>query len=287
VRSSRNSSLLTPHSLPNMKITFLGGGNMASALIGGMLQQGFSANDIQVIELQATGRERLQNEFGVRAAESLDAEALDCDVLLLAVKPQQMHAALAPVAGQLVRQLVVSIAAGLRLADLSRWLGGYPTLVRAMPNTPALIGMGVTGLYADDNVSNAGREAVSRIMHTVGKSVWLDSEAQMDAVTAISGSGPAYVFYLIEALQAAGENLGLSADTARLLAQETFVGAATLAVRSNEPTAVLRERVTSKGGTTAAALRSLTDDGLPSIIETAARAAAMRGAEMGDELGAG
>ncbi len=260
---------------------------MASALIGGMLQQGFDANDIRVVELQAAGRERLQNDFGVSTTETLDTDALDCDVLVLAVKPQQMRAALAPAAGQLVRQLVVSIAAGLRLEDLSRWLGGYPTLVRAMPNTPALIGMGVTGLYADENVSDVGREAVSRIMQAVGKSAWLESEAQMDAVTAISGSGPAYVFYLIEALQAAGENLGLAAETARMLALETFVGAATLAVQSDEPAAVLRERVTSKGGTTAAALRSMADDALPAIIERAARAAALRGAELGDELGKG
>ncbi|MDB5887324.1 MAG: Pyrroline-5-carboxylate reductase [Rhodocyclales bacterium] len=268
-----------------MKITFLGGGNMASALIGGMLQQGFAAHDIQVVELQESGRERLQRDFGVRAVDSLDAQALGCDVLLLAVKPQQMRAALAPLAGQLVRQLVVSIAAGLRLQDLSRWLGGYPTLVRAMPNTPALIGMGVTGLYADASVADEGREAVSRIMRAVGSSVWLDDEAQMDAVTAISGSGPAYVFYFIEALQAAGENLGLGAETARTLALETMVGAATLAVRSDESAAVLRERVTSKGGTTEAALRSMADDGLPAIIERATRAAALRGGELGLQLG--
>jgi pyrroline-5-carboxylate reductase len=268
-----------------MKITFLGGGNMASALIGGMLQQGFAADDIQVVELLPAGRERLQGEFGVRATESLDAQALDCDVLVLAVKPQQMRAALAPAAGKLVRQLVVSIAAGLRLQDLSRWLGGYPTLVRAMPNTPALIGMGITGLCADASVSAEGREAVNRVMGAVGKSVWLDSEAQMDAVTAISGSGPAYVFYFIEALQAAGENLGLAAETARVLALETFIGAATLAVRSDEPASVLRERVTSKGGTTAAALQSMAGDMLPALIARATQAAARRGGELGDELG--
>ncbi|MDB5799650.1 MAG: Pyrroline-5-carboxylate reductase [Rhodocyclales bacterium] len=268
-----------------MKITFLGGGNMASALIGGMLRQGFAAADIQVVELLQAGRERLQTEFGVRVVDGLDAQALDCDVLVLAVKPQQMRMALAPVVGQLVRQLVVSIAAGLRLEDLSRWLGGYTTLVRAMPNTPALVGMGITGLYADQSVSDAGRAAVSRIMQAVGSSVWLDDEAQMDAVTAISGSGPAYVFYFIEALQAAGENLGLSAETARALALETMVGAATLAVRSEDSAAVLRERVTSKGGTTEAALRSMAGDGLPAIIERATAAAAARGAELGVQLG--
>ncbi|MEC5385661.1 pyrroline-5-carboxylate reductase [Uliginosibacterium sp. H3] len=268
-----------------MKITFLGGGNMASALIGGMLKQGFAANEIQVVELFAAGRERLQTGFGVRTTETLDAQALDCDVLVLAVKPQQMRAALAPAAGKLVRQLVVSIAAGLRLQDLSRWLGGYSTLVRAMPNTPALIGLGITGLYAEESVAAEGREAVDRIMRAVGKSVWLDSEAQMDAVTAISGSGPAYVFYFIEALQAAGEKLGLAAETSRALALETFIGAATLAVQSDEPASVLRERVTSKGGTTAAALQSMAADALPDLIARATRAAALRGGELGNELG--
>lgn len=268
-----------------MKITFLGGGNMASALIGGLLKQGFKAADIQVVELLDAGRERLISEFGVRALAALDDVALDCDVLVLAVKPQQMREALAPVAGRLTRQLVVSIAAGLRLADLSRWLGGYTTLVRAMPNTPALIGLGVTGLYADESVSDVGREAVSRVMQAVGSSVWLQSETQMDAVTAISGSGPAYVFHFIEALQSAGEALGLTAETARALALETFLGAATLAVRSEESPAVLRERVTSKGGTTEAALRSMAADALPAIIARATEAAAKRGAELGAELG--
>lgn len=281
----RYSSLLTPHSHRIMKITFLGGGNMASALIGGLLKQGFVASDIQVVELLPDGRERLQSSFGVRVTAALDEQALACDVLVLAVKPQQMREALAPAAGRLAGQLVISIAAGLRLKDLSRWLGGYRTLVRAMPNTPALIGMGITGLCADESVSQTGRNAVNRVMQAVGKSVWLDSEAQIDAVTAISGSGPAYVFYFIEAMQAAGENLGLPAETARVLALETFVGASTLAARSGESAAVLRERVTSKGGTTAAALCSMADDALPAIIERAAKAAALRGGELGDELG--
>ncbi|GAA5172441.1 pyrroline-5-carboxylate reductase [Viridibacterium curvum] len=268
-----------------MKITFLGGGNMATALIGGLLKQGHAAQDLLVVELLEAARERLVQDFGIRVSASLDDEALDCDVLMLAVKPQQMREALAPAAGKLVRQLVVSIAAGLRLQDLSRWLGGYTTLVRAMPNTPALIGRGVTGLYADSAVSETGREAVTSILGTAGRCVWLASESQMDAVTAISGSGPAYVFYFIEALQAAGENLGLAPDTARTLALETVIGAATLAVQSDESPAVLRERVTSKGGTTEAALRSMAADALPAIIARATEAAAKRGGELGDILG--
>ncbi|MBS1210941.1 MAG: pyrroline-5-carboxylate reductase [Proteobacteria bacterium] len=268
-----------------MRITFLGGGNMASALIGGLLKQGFAASDIQVVELFEAARERLQADFGVRAVVQPDAAALACDVLVLAVKPQQMREALASFHGQLRTQLVVSIAAGLRLADLASWLGGYTTLVRVMPNTPALIGQGVTGLCAHASVPQSGRDAVARIMAAVGSSVWIEDEAQMDAVTALSGSGPAYVFYFIEALQAAGEALGLQADTARALAIQTLVGASALAANSPEAPAVLRERVTSKGGTTAAALDVLAAGGFPALIEQALAAAAARGKEMGEQLG--
>jgi len=270
-----------------MKITFLGGGNMASALIGGLLKQGFAASDIQVVELYEAARARLHADFGVRAMPQLDAAALDCDVLVLAVKPQQMREALAPFHGQLRTQLVVSIAAGLRLVDLASWLGGYPNLVRVMPNTPALIGQGVTGLCADASVSQSGRDAVARIMAAVGSSVWIEDEALMDAVTALSGSGPAYVFYFIEALQAGGEALGLQAETARQLAIQTLVGASALAANSSETPAVLRERVTSKGGTTAAALDVLAAGGLSTLIGKALVAAAARGKEMGEQLGHG
>lgn len=268
-----------------MKITFLGGGNMASALIGGLLKQGFSSSDIRAIELLETGRERLQKDFGIRALASPDQAALDCDVLVLAVKPQQMREALTPFAGHLQNQLVISIAAGLRLGDLSRWLGGHTKLVRAMPNTPALIGQGVTGLFAGAGVSPAERDIVNRILGAVGSSVWVDREELIDAVTALSGSGPAYVFHFIEALESAGEELGLSAETARKLAIATLVGSSALAAGSHEPPAVLRERVTSKGGTTAAALQSMAQDQFPAMIARALRAAADRGKEMGEQLG--
>jgi len=268
-----------------MKITFLGGGNMASALIGGLLKQGFAASDIQAVELLEAGRERLAQTFGIRAVATPDATAFDCDVLVLAVKPQQMREALAPFAGQLGQQLVISIAAGLRLQDLSRWLGGHTRMVRAMPNTPALIGKGVTGLFASAGVSPADREAVGRILGAVGTSVWVEREDLIEAVTALSGSGPAYVFHFIEALQAGGEALGLSADTALKLAIETLVGASALAAQSGESPAVLRERVTSKGGTTYAALQSLAADDFPATIARALEAAAARGKEMGEQLG--
>jgi pyrroline-5-carboxylate reductase len=268
-----------------MKITFLGGGNMAVALIGGLLAKGYAAGDIQVAEHHPESRERLAQKFGVRVVPTLDDAALACDVLLLAVKPQQMRDALSPLSGRLGSQLVVSIAAGLRMADISRWLGGHRRLVRCMPNTPALIGAGVTGLCADSSVDEAGRAAAEAILAAVGDAVWIADEAQMDAVTALSGSGPAYVFHFIEALEAGGRDLGFEADTARRLAVGTVLGAARLAAESGESPATLRERVTSKGGTTEAALAQMATDGFVPLIARALRAAAARGCELGDELG--
>ena len=269
-----------------MKICFLGGGNMAAALIGGMLAKDFVAEDIGVVELRAEGREALAQRFGVHTFAALDDDALACDMLLLAVKPQQMRDALAPARGKLERQVVVSIAAGLRLADISRWLGGHQRLVRCMPNTPALIGAGVTGLYASPPVSADEREAVGRVLAAVGRTVWVDDESRMDAVTAISGSGPAYVFHFIEALEAAGMKLGFDTATARELAVGTVLGAAQLAAQSDDAPAVLRERVTSKGGTTAAALAQMGKDDLFGLVERAVAAAEARGKTLGDELGA-
>ncbi|WP_374261826.1 pyrroline-5-carboxylate reductase [Zoogloea sp.] len=268
-----------------MKITFLGGGNMAAALIGGLVKQGFNGADVQVVELSAEGRAKLQAGFGVRAVGELDDVALACDVLVLAVKPQQLKAAVAPLAGRLGAQVVVSIAAGLRLGDIGRWLGDYRKLVRAMPNTPALIGAGITGLFADASVDAAGRAAAERVLSAVGSTVWVSDEAQIDGVTAISGSGPAYVFHFIECLQASGEALGFDAATARKLAIDTVLGAARLAAGSEESPGVLRERVTSKGGTTEAALKSFAADGFPAIVERAVKAAEARGRELGDQLG--
>ncbi|MDK9724021.1 MAG: pyrroline-5-carboxylate reductase [Sterolibacteriaceae bacterium MAG5] len=268
-----------------MKITFIGGGNMAIALIGGLRKQGFSAAGIQVVEPVPEARDRLTDVFGVRCAPTLDASAMACEVLVLAVKPQQMKEAVAPAIGHLKDQLVISIAAGLRLADLSRWLGGHRRLVRTMPNTPALIGAGITGLYADASVDKEGRDTAEKILTAVGRTVWIDEEAKMDAVTAISGSGPAYVFYFIEALETAAINLGFDSFAARTLAVETFLGAARLADNTTEPVSTLRERVTSKGGTTAAALDSFAADAIAAAIERGVQAANARGKELGDILG--
>ena len=268
-----------------MKITFLGGGNMANALIGGLVGKGFAATDIAVIELSAEGRERLVAAYGVCTYAAADAAAMACDVIVLAVKPQQMKEAVAPMVPQLDRQLIVSIAAGLRLEDMSRWLGGHRQLVRTMPNTPALIGAGVTGLYALPEVDAAGRERAEQVLRAVGSTVWIDDEAQMDAVTAVSGSGPAYVFLFIEALQQAGEGLGFTPAQARQLAIETTLGAAKLAAQSAEPASVLRERVTSKGGTTEAALKKMAECGVLDGIVAGVRAADTRGRELGELLG--
>jgi pyrroline-5-carboxylate reductase len=268
-----------------MKITFIGGGNMAAALIGGLKKQGFSAAGMQVVEPNAEARERLTGSFGVRCVAAVDAAALSCEVIMLAVKPQVMQEAVASLAGKLTDQLVLSIAAGIRNEDLSRWLSGYQRLVRAMPNTPALIGAGVSGLYADPSVSHVGRDLAERILGAVGRTVWIGDEAHMDAVTAVSGSGPAYVFYFIEAIESAAQKMGFDAAAARLLTIETFIGAARLAEQSHDSIGVLRERVTSKGGTTAAALDAFAAAGVAEGIEQGVLAAAARGRELGEQLG--
>lgn len=268
-----------------MKITFLGGGNMATALIGGLVQRGQAGAQIRVVEPLAAARERLAAGFGVHCHEGVGDEALDCDALVLAVKPQQMREALTPLAGRLRAQLVVSIAAGMRMADIARWLGGYARIVRCMPNTPALIGAGITGLCAHASVSEAERRAAEQILAAVGETLWIGDETLMDAVTAISGSGPAYVFYFIEALEEAALALGFDAHQARRLAKATVLGAARLAEHSDEAVALLRQRVTSKGGTTEAALGALEAGGLKALVLRAAAAADARGREMGDLMG--
>lgn len=268
-----------------MRITFLGGGNMANALIGGLLKQDFPSGDIKVIEPLAENRERLAAAFGIACLPAPDASVLDCETIVLSVKPQQMREALAPLIGKLRSQLVISIAAGTRLADISRWLGGHGKLVRSMPNTPALIGAGITGLYADPSVDADERRQAEMVLGAVGKTLWIADEAMMDAVTAVSGSGPAYVFYFIESLRDAALALGFTEEQARLLAIETVVGAAVLAAASQEDVSVLRQRVTSRGGTTEAALNSLDADQVKAAFVRAIKAADARGRELGELLG--
>ncbi len=267
-----------------MKITFIGGGNMATALIGGLLKKGYSAAAMQVVEPYAEARDRLTEVFGVRAITAVDPAALHCDVLVLAVKPQQMKAAVADLAGKLSTQVVLSIAAGLRVADMAAWLG-YNKIVRAMPNTPALIGAGMAGLFADPSVNEEERQQTEKILQAVGMTVWVKDEAQIDVITAVSGSGPAYVFYFIEALETAAQSLGLDAAAAHQLAVQTFVGASQLVAMSDESVATLRERVTSKGGTTEAALTIFAQMGVADGIEQGVVAAAVRGRALGELFG--
>jgi len=268
-----------------MKISFIGGGNMASAIIGGLLRQGFAGSDIHVVDPYAPGREKLARDFGVAVSAAADVALAQAEVIVMAVKPQQMREAAGAVAPHLGTQLVLSIAAGIRIADLSRWLAGHARIVRSMPNTPALIGAGISAMVAGSAVDAAGRGAAERILAAVGRAVWVDSEALLDPVTAVSGSGPAYVFYFIEAMQEAAISLGFDEQAARRLSIETFLGAARLAQGSDEPVAMLRERVTSKGGTTEAALKSFDADQIKPAILRGVRAADARGRELGEQMG--
>ncbi|MBY4869283.1 pyrroline-5-carboxylate reductase [Burkholderia anthina] len=269
-----------------MKITFIGGGNMAVALIGGLIKRGVARNDLHVIDVNEDARRRAADQFAVATSAAIDAALARYDVVVLAVKPQALKVVAQALAPHLGTQLVISIAAGVRLIDLCQWLGGYQRVVRAMPNTPALVGMGMTALAATDDVDASSKQAAEKIVGAAGAHLWLDDESDLDAVTAISGSGPAYVFYFIEALQEAAHQLGLSDKQSATLAVATFRGAAQLAVESTEPVSVLRERVTSKGGTTAAALDAFEVQHVKEAIVNGALAAAARASQIGDELGA-
>jgi pyrroline-5-carboxylate reductase len=268
-----------------VKLAFIGGGNMASALIGGLIARGTRRPAICVVEPVPAARRRLAARFKVHTSAAPDARTLAADTVVLAVKPQDMRAAAAPLAGKLGARLVISVAAGIRLKDLARWLGGHAKLIRCMPNTPALIGAGIAGLYAPPGIKAAERRRAERILNAVGKVVWVTEEALLDPVTAVSASGPAYVFWFIEQLAASGVALGLEPAASAKLALETVLGAAKLAASSKEPPAVLRERVTSRGGTTAAALKVFEEEALAERFKRAIEAASRRGAEMGEMLG--
>ncbi|MSQ21479.1 MAG: pyrroline-5-carboxylate reductase [Betaproteobacteria bacterium] len=270
-----------------MKVTFVGGGNMANALIAGMISRGFAAFDVQVIEVVPGARTRLSEQFGVRCVAAAREFATLGDIVVMAVKPQQMRDAAGAIAKQIGTACVLSIAAGITLNDLSRWLGGSTSLLRCMPNTPALIGEGITAVYAQPAVNAAARTNTEVILAPAGKIVWVDAEALLDPVTAISGSGPAYVFYFIEAMQAAAVELGLSPATARALVLQTFRGATELATRSDESPAQLRARVTSKGGTTEEALASFEHDRIKEAIRRGIHAANRRAAELAEQFGKG
>jgi pyrroline-5-carboxylate reductase len=267
-----------------LKIGFIGGGNMASAMIGGMLKQGYAAEDICVAEPSAERRAQLAAEFGVVLEENA-AAVLASDLLILAVKPQILREVLVPLPKLADTTCVLSIAAGVRAGDIARWLQGHAAVVRAMPNTPALVGAGITGLFAMPGVSAEQKSRAEQALKAVGQIVWVADEPMIDADTAISGSGPAYVFLFIEALEAAALELGFDAAAARTLALHTVHGSAVLAVQDGSDPAVLRARVTSKGGTTERGVAALEEHGVRQAVLSAARAAAARAKELGDLLG--
>ncbi len=266
---------------------------MACALISGLLKQGYAADQICVVEINDESRIRISERFGVSTVADLASSIKPClsgetnvvdNVIVLSVKPQQLHAVTQQLKSMLDQQLVLSIAAGICVTDIMRWLDGYRRVIRTMPNTPSLVGAGVTGLYASPNTSVQDRQAAELIMKAVGSVLWVADEEMLHTVTAISGSGPAYVFYFIESLQQAGIELGLTADEARQLTLQTFYGAVKLANESSEDAAVLRARVTSKGGTTQQAIQSMEINEVKNKIIAAIYAANVRSREMSDEF---
>lgn len=268
-----------------MKLLFIGGGNMAAAIIGGLVARDWPATTIHVVDVMPDALASLKKRFGVGTSSGAAAAAANADCIVLAVKPQHMREAAQKLAPAIKGQMIISIAAGIRCRDLARWLGPQAKVVRAMPNTPALVAAGITGLYAMPGVSAAQRQDAEQILGAVGATFWVDKEAELDAVTAVSGSGPAYVFYFIEALEQAALELGLSPEVARQSALATFAGAVKLAMTGDADPATLRARVTSKGGTTERAVGVLDDAAIKAAFVRAVRAAAARAAEMGDTLG--
>lgn len=267
-----------------MNICFIGGGNMATAMIGGLLAQTFTPQQISVVEINNDNCAKLKRDFSIRASEHLAEGVKDSNIIVLAVKPQQLREVAKQLSPLISDQLIISIAAGIRATDIARWLG-TKNVVRAMPNTPALIRSGMTGLYALPAVTVAERNLAESVLSSVGKIILLQDEEMLDAVTAISGSGPAYVFYFIEAMQQAAQKMGFSESDARRLSLATFLGASELAAKSSEDVSVLRTRVTSKNGTTERALLSMAKNQVAEHIAQAAQAAQIRSREMGDELG--
>ncbi len=267
------------------RIAFIGAGNMAASLIGGLRAQGLEADAIRASDPGAETRAKVTAEHGIDTFAD-NGQAVDgADVVVLAVKPQAMKAVCEALRPSLKpNQVVVSIAAGITCASMTRWLGEQP-IVRCMPNTPALLRQGVSGLYATASVSAEQRQQAEQLLSAVGVALWLDEEQQLDAVTAVSGSGPAYFFLLIEAMTAAGEKLGLPRETAAQLTLQTALGAAHMAVSSDVDAAELRRRVTSPAGTTEAAIKSFQANGFEALVEKALGAAAHRSAEMAEQLG--
>ena len=270
--------------IQTLQFSFIGGGNMASALIGGLLRAGVPHSAMNVIERNPQAREALLQQFSIQAGVSPNSQLSHCDVVILAVKPQHFHAMSVELQPYIKQQLLFSVAAGIRLDTLQTWFDGHQRIVRAMPNTPTLIGAGMTGLVATSMLSEEDRAIATQIAQAVGESLWVKDDAQIDTLTALSGSGPAYVFYLIEAMQAAGIALGLNAMQSKKLITSTLIGSAQLAQHSDETPEQLRQRVTSPGGTTFEALRVLETHQVKQVFQEALSAAAKRSAEIGETL---
>lgn len=272
----------------SISIAFIGGGNMASSLLGGLLSSSTSADKLLVCEPDQNRCQQLQQQFGIRTTQN-NADALEYDVIVLAIKPQLMQDVCHKLGSAITRQspLFISIAAGLRCEAIERWLGNSRAIVRCMPNTPSLVGKGATALYANEQTSQPQAEQATRILQAVGLTLWVNQENKLDAVTALSGSGPAYFFLLIEAMQDAAIELGLEAETACQLAQQTALGAAFMANESELDVATLRANVTSKGGTTEQAIISFEQAGFRDIVKNALQAAHERSISLADELGKG
>ena len=265
-------------------IAFIGGGNMASAIIGGLLKDGRAADSVTVVEPFDAQRDRLRADFGVHALAGADASLAQAGLVVWAVKPQMFHAAATPCAPFVSGALHLSVMAGIRSIGIAT-AANTQRVVRAMPNTPALIGQGISGLFARSAVTAADRAHIDQLLAPTGRTLWVDHEEDLDAVTALSGSGPAYVFYFVEAMVQAAQDMGLSAEQGKQLALATFSGATALAQASDDPPELLRERVTSPGGTTYAALTSLEASGVKDAFVKALRAAQHRAHELGDEFG--
>ena len=266
-------------------IAFIGGGNMASAIIGGLLSQGFAPSHLHVVEPFEEARTKLHGAFGIKAHAEAGDFLKQAGMVVWAVKPQTFKEAALQVAPFTRNALHLSVAAGIRSDTIAQWLQTQ-RVIRSMPNTPALIGKGITALVARAGVSPTDKDWASAVIQTTGEVLWLDDEAQIDAVTALSGSGPAYMFYFMEAMREAGIGMGLDPAQAYRLAVATFIGAGELAKASNEPPEILRQRVTSKGGTTFAALSSMERSGIKASFIQAMQAAHVRAKELGDEFGA-
>ena len=269
-------------------LAFIGGGNMAGSLIGGLITDGWAAENITVADPQQTQLDVLQQRHPGLQTTTDNINALQqAEAIILAVKPQSLHEVASSLKAtvQVNQPLIISIAAGIRISEIDHWLGGNLPIVRCMPNTPALVQTAATGLFASKQVSEAQRTLAEVVLRAVGITVWLDEESQLDAVTALSGSGPAYYFMVMEAMQEAGIKLGLETSVARLLTLQTALGAARLALESDEDAAALRQRVTSRGGTTEAALAVMDDAKLITIFADAMEAAKNRSCELADEFG--